>query len=1308
MKKSKKLLAIFMTILMLIGMFSIMPEQVEASDWEECWSCGRMRSPDWLCDSCGCCGEESGTQCYYDNHCHSCGECLDSVVICPDCWTCENCANLCEVCHYCEDCNSDFEYCPGCNRCAYCYIAEGYAFCPGCNYCTECSGGDMCPECYQKCASCAELCPNCNLCEDCGIVHCVDCGQCAMCAGGDVCNGCNTCGDCSDRCESCVNVCTACGDVCVNCFLCEDCGEGICEGCGLCRECMGDYCEDCGYCIDCVDLLCNECWDHCNSCVDFCLDCDRCEYCADLCADCGNYCSDCVTMCEGCGTCENCAAICLYCESACSECADICVNCGEICDSCAAFCVDCGICEHCSAEGQLCIECNEYCSDCAAFCPYCLTCENCAGDMCPICDTCSDCAEAFCLGCGACSDCAFICDLCGGLHCDHCDSYCNSCGDLHGCEYHNHCVFCDDCYGCTAHIVCDVCGDHSYGFRMKNLGEKEGHQYKCSCGKHSSYNTGHSRFLRVIEEPTDTSPGRAEYYCDECGFVYDEEVIIPATGGEEHVHEYNLIFANPYFHYKGCICGNFSYLSHENHSFEWTIDKEATETENGLRHEKCEICGFSRPPEVIYADHEHEYSDKWSSDHSWHWHECSCGHIIEKEFHTMGPWEIIKEATETTPGMRKRACTVCSHAQESIIKAYAKDFDVVFDTMGGSEIPTQKVINSDVIYVPADPVKDNYIFAGWYADNKYEKTWDVLWPILQPTTLYAKWSLNTEGPPSIIIGELENIAVGEEYYKKLIASGTQPISWSIISGKLPEGLSISENGEITGTPAKVGSYKFTVKAENGTSPESIAEYTITVKRSEKIVTVIALDKNVYIDSEVPDISSPEKDEDYIVEGLEKGDELSTIPTLTYEVTPDTSEVGKVTIKIEGATAPENENYDYVVKHQNGELRIVKKASAAIMRYNATEDDTTADLDLTSEKVEEIKNKAIENEGIIDLSKAKDVTATEVSKSSLSSMQKSGLTTTVKLSSGSISMDKGVLGSILNQSTGNKIRLEIVEKSIEELNKLQGEAIKIGESIFDINIISGESKISTFDGEIRVEIPYKGKLPVAVWFLNSEGKRERIEATFEKNKVCFNLTHLSLYVIGQDLPVETLEEIKLPFSDVKESDWFYNAVAYVYKNKLMEGTAADLFSGNTQTSRSMIVTILHRQEGSVETKANNIFNDVEFGKWYSNGINWAAENKIVSGYQDGRFGHSDNLTREQLVTVLYNFAKFKGYDVTKTDDLKAFDDKDSIAEYAKPAMEWAVKAGIITGTGESKISPKAGATRAQVATILERFIGIYKD
>lgn len=94
------------------------------------------------------------------------------------------------------------------------------------------------------------------------------------------------------------------------------------------------------------------------------------------------------------------------------------------------------------------------------------------------------------------------------------------------------------------------------------------------------------------------------------------------------------------------------------------------------------------------------------------------------------------------------------------------------------------------------------------------------------------------------------------------------------------------------------------------------------------------------------------------------------------------------------------------------------------------------------------------------------------------------------------------------------------------------------------------------------------------------------------------------------------------------------------------------------------------------------------------VAWAAEQKIVSGYGDGKFGPADPLTREQLVTILYNYSKFKGYDITADQDLSKFSDEATLSGYAKTAMQWAVKHGIVTGIGEDLLSSTTTATRAQ--------------
>ena len=174
-----------------------------------------------------------------------------------------------------------------------------------------------------------------------------------------------------------------------------------------------------------------------------------------------------------------------------------------------------------------------------------------------------------------------------------------------------------------------------------------------------------------------------------------------------------------------------------------------------------------------------------------------------------------------------------------------------------------------------------------------------------------------------------------------------------------------------------------------------------------------------------------------------------------------------------------------------------------------------------------------------------------------------------------------------------------------------------------------------------------------------------------------------------------------FADVKEADWFYDAVKYVQEKGLMNGVGDTAFGPHGTTTRGMIVTILYRLEGTPAAGTNG-FTDVAAGKYYADAAAWAAANQIVSGYGGGKFGPEDPITREQLAMILMNYARIKGYDVSARADLSAFSDAASVSGYAKDAMAWANASGLIKGDG-GKLIPNGNAERAQVAVILQRFM-----
>lgn len=188
---------------------------------------------------------------------------------------------------------------------------------------------------------------------------------------------------------------------------------------------------------------------------------------------------------------------------------------------------------------------------------------------------------------------------------------------------------------------------------------------------------------------------------------------------------------------------------------------------------------------------------------------------------------------------------------------------------------------------------------------------------------------------------------------------------------------------------------------------------------------------------------------------------------------------------------------------------------------------------------------------------------------------------------------------------------------------------------------------------------------------------------------------------------TLPEIvePLPFTDVREGDWFYPGVEACYRLGLMNGTSADRFTPANPCTRAMIVTILYRLEGSPDIAYTDAFSDVPAGKWYTDGILWAEQNGIVNGFGDGLFGPDRSITREQFAAILLRYRDYRGESTEGRADLSAFPDAGKVHTYARGAMEWAVDRGIIGGKkidGVLCLQPEGSATRAECATILMRY------
>lgn len=179
-------------------------------------------------------------------------------------------------------------------------------------------------------------------------------------------------------------------------------------------------------------------------------------------------------------------------------------------------------------------------------------------------------------------------------------------------------------------------------------------------------------------------------------------------------------------------------------------------------------------------------------------------------------------------------------------------------------------------------------------------------------------------------------------------------------------------------------------------------------------------------------------------------------------------------------------------------------------------------------------------------------------------------------------------------------------------------------------------------------------------------------------------------------------VLLPFLDVTKSDWFYEDVAYVYENGLMNGVGEGLFGPGGTTTRAMVVTILYRLEGEPAVTGDTPFTDLVAGQYYLDAVAWASANDIVNGVTSTTFAPNAPITREQMAAILYRYAQYKGMDTTDRGNLGSFADGNTVSPYAVEALAWANAEGLVNGVESNRLNPTGQAPRSQVAAILHRF------
>lgn len=203
----------------------------------------------------------------------------------------------------------------------------------------------------------------------------------------------------------------------------------------------------------------------------------------------------------------------------------------------------------------------------------------------------------------------------------------------------------------------------------------------------------------------------------------------------------------------------------------------------------------------------------------------------------------------------------------------------------------------------------------------------------------------------------------------------------------------------------------------------------------------------------------------------------------------------------------------------------------------------------------------------------------------------------------------------------------------------------------------------------------------------------------KNKM---LKRIAAAMITGSMLLSGMTALAAEFLDVPAGSWYYDPVQFVSDAGIMTGYADGRFGPSDNVTRGQFVTTLYRLEGEPETTFEwGVYTDVSDGKFYSIPSIWSYYSKAMTGYADGRFGVNDNITREQVATVLYRYAASSGFDVATDGNIWNFPDGNRVSSFAVDGMTWAVGAGIITGT-QGNLEPQGKASRAQIATIFQRF------
>lgn len=572
----------------------------------------------------------------------------------------------------------------------------------------------------------------------------------------------------------------------------------------------------------------------------------------------------------------------------------------------------------------------------------------------------------------------------------------------------------------------------------------------------------------------------------------------------------------------------------------------------------------------------------------------------------------------------------------------------------------------------------------------------------------------------------------------------------------------SEWSEQIPTAKNAGEYTVWYKVQGNAEYADVAEQNVTVTVAKKAVTVTALDKSAYTGSTAPDLSSPEADKDYKVEGLVGADTLSGTVTLDYAQTPDMSKTGKTAINITGTLSNDN----YAITYVSGTLTVSKQSSSdggsssggsgsgggsssggsngsgSNDNTNQPEDKPQAPVTGETKPIQPDKNgnAAVDNSSVQSaIDKAK-----QDAKKNGTTENGIGVTVPITPAAGQTSFNVTIKAQTLDLLVKENVRqftvatdhLVSVNIGLDTLKQLDtayagGDIILRADKVdalrsteaqatigprptYDLSLVylSGgkETPIANLNGHtISVRLPYTpangeqtGNLYAV--YVDDAGKVEWItKSSYNASlkAVVFETGHFSVYGVGYKTFVPA-------FTDIT-GHWAADNILFAASRGLLSGTSDTTFSPDTGMTRGMFVTALGRLAGiNPDSYQTGKFTDVKADAYYAPYVNWAAQTGIVEGVTDTTFAPDTNINREQMAVIMKNYAAKLGYDLPQTLKAVTFADNTQISSWAKDAVKSMQQAGILAGKVNNRFDPKGTATRAEVATVLRRFVEIVID